>query len=224
MKSLRFEYRNQLSTLKSEVFKLGKCVSEIFGRTIEVVKKNEKQLAEDISESDNEVNAICRDVENDCLRILSLQSPFASDLRKVTGYIKILGDFGRIADQCAEVCEIVSMGNISNQCVECSNKTVSILQETFKVYNITCDACFELDSNKAEQICLGDDKIDRMFSDIIFYISDCISRELSIVSSGADLMFIAKYAERMADHCVNISKWIIYINKGFFPDRKYFKR
>jgi len=80
-----------------------------------------------------------------------------------------------------------------------------------------------LDSNEAEQICLGDDRIDRMFSDIVFYISDSISKKSSIVSSGADLMFIPKYTERMADHCVNISKWIMYINDGTFPGRRGIK-
>ena len=220
--NLRLEYRNQLGVLKSQIIEIADFVSDVFGQTIEVVQNNDISLAKKISESDDEVDQMGRNIEDNCLRIVSLQSPFASDLRMVTGYIKIVNDFERIADQCAEVCEIVSMGNLSNKCVICSNKAVSILEEAFRVYKRTCDACFSLDAKEAKQIFLDDDKIDLMFSDIIFYISNSISKDSSIVSSAADLMFISKYAERMADHCVNISKWIIYINRGFFPDKKYF--
>ena len=220
--NLRLEYRNQLGVLKSQIIEIADFVSDVFGQTIEVVQNNNISLAKKISESDAEVDQMGRNIEDNCLRIVSLQSPFASDLRMVTGYIKIVNDFERIADQCAEVCEIVSMGNLSKKCVVCSNKAVSILEEAFRVYKRTCDACFSLDAKEAKLIFLDDDKIDLMFSDIIFYISNSISKDSSIVSSAADLMFISKYAERMADHCVNISKWIIYINRGFFPDKKYF--
>lgn len=218
---LRFEYRNQFDSLKLRILDMGKLISEILRKTISVVHNSDTELAKMISESDSEVDKMERDIESSCLRIVSLQSPFASDLRAVTGYLKIITDLERIADHCADICEIVSMGNLSKNS-ECLKKTVSILEKIFELYEKTCNACFKLDADAACSIYKADDEIDRMFSEIIFEISDSISKGCFSVYSGADLMFIAKYAERMGDHCANISKWIIYINVGFFPDKNFF--
>ena len=221
IEKLRFEYRNQFNSLKMRILEMGKLISGILRETISVVQDNNIDLAKKIFESDIEVDKLERDIESNCLKIVSLQSPFASDLRAVTGYLKIITDLERIADHCADVCEIVSMGNLGSFS-SCSEKTVSILQEVFEIYEKTCDACFKLDVDIARSIFKKDDKIDAMFSDIILEISDSISKKDFSVYLGADLMFIAKYAERMGDHCANISKWIIYINVGFFPDRNFF--
>jgi len=218
---LRFEYRNQFDSLKLRILDMGKLISKILRETISVVQNNDTDLAKKISESDSEVDKMERDIESSCLKIVSLQSPFASDLRAVTGYLKIITDLERIADHCADICEIISMGNILNNS-PCMDKTVSILEEVFDIYEKTCDVYFKLDVDAACSIYKSDDGIDSLFSEIIFEISDSISKNILNVYSGADLMFVAKYAERMGDHCANISKWVVYINLGFFPDKEFF--
>ena len=219
---LRFEYRNQLETLKSQIFNMGEDVSEILCKTIDVVRDNKIQLAKKIFESDSDVDKIVRSIENDCLKIVSLQSPFASDLRIVTGSLKVVSDLERIADHCADICEIVSMKNLEKGC-ECSNEVVSILEKVYSIYNRTYVSCFNLDLEEAGRIYKSDDEIDLMFSKVIFSIAEAISKNSFSVFAGSDLMFVAKYAERIGDHCANISKWIVYMSIGVFPDSDYFK-
>jgi len=217
---LRFGYRNQLNSLKTRILDMGKFISTVLYDTISVVQLQDISLAKKINE-DSDISKMGRDIESTCLKIVSLQSPFASDLRVVTGYLKIITDLERIAAQCAEICEIVCMNNLVKG--KCLNSTVSILQKVFDIYNRTCDACYSLDVDEARKIYKADDEVDADFSDIIFDISNSISNSEFSVCSGTDLMFIAKYAERMCDHCVNISKWIVYIDVGFFPDKNFFK-
>ena len=40
------------------------------------------------------------------------------------------------------------------------------------------------------------------------------------VSQAVDLMFVAKYLERMADHATNIAEWGIYLVTGTHPQDK----
>jgi phosphate transport system protein len=106
----------------------------------------------------------------------------------------------------------------------CINQVTSILIKVYEMYEDMLQSYSLLDVELSKTVYNLDDAIDSMFSDIVFSVSSSISDKLLSVRFGADLMFIAKYAERIGDRCVNISKWVIYIKGGFFPNRNYFKQ
>ena len=219
---LRFGYRNQLDSLKVGVFNMGKNISRVLSKTIEVFANVDRKKAVEISESDVDIDKSGRSIEDACLKIISLQNPYASDLRAVHGYLRVASDLERIGDHCSDICEIVSMGNIKGQ-LGCYQKIVSILKEVGISFDKVRQACFKLDIEAAKEVYLSDDKIDDNFSEIILNVSDNISNGIFNVYMGSDLMFIAKYAERIGDHCVNISKWIVYMSLGFFPTPEFFR-
>jgi len=219
---LRFGYRNQLDNLKVQVFNMGKNISRVLSKTMEVFESADAKKAVEISESDVDIDKYGRSIEDACIKIISLQNPYASDLRAVTGYLKIVSDLERIGDHCSDICEIISMGNLKGQ-FGCYQKIVSILKKASISFDKVRQACFKLDVEAAKEVYLSDDKIDDNFSEIILNVSDNVSNGIFNIYMGSDLMFIAKYAERIGDHCVNISKWIVYISLGFFPTPDFFR-
>lgn len=219
---MRSEYSNQLAYLKSRVIDFGKMIESIFISTIKSVENIDFNISSKIIGEDAQVYATEREIENDCLRIISLQRPFAFDLRLITGYLKIISDLQRIADHCADICEIVLMKNLS-ETNDCSYQVVTILKKVFDMYCKISEAYSSFDIEIAKDVYNLDDEIDLMFSDTVFSVSSSISTNLLSVRFGADLMFIAKYGERIGDRCVNISKWVVYIKDGYFPEKDYFK-
>jgi len=220
---LRFEYSNQLTSLKSRVIDFGKMIESMFTDTITAVKFVDLEISSKVIEKDDQIYEIEREIENECLKIISLQRPFAFDLRLVTGYLKVVSDLQRVAVHCADICEIILMKNLSSD-NDCMMQVTSILTQVYEMYEDMLKSYSLLDVEMAKIVYRLDDAIDSMFSDIVFSVSSSISDKLLSVRFGADLMFIAKYAERIGDRCVNISKWVIYIKDGFFPNRNYFKQ
>lgn len=220
---MRFEYSNQLTSLKSRVIDFGKMIESMFTDTITAVKFVDLEISSKVIEKDDQIYEIEREIENECLKIISLQRPFAFDLRLVTGYLKVVSDLQRVAVHCADICEIILMKNLSSD-NDCMMQVTSILTQVYEMYEDMLKSYSLLDVEMAKIVYRLDDAIDSMFSDIVFSVSSSISDKLLSVRFGADLMFIAKYAERIGDRCVNISKWVIYIKDGFFPNRNYFKQ
>ena len=109
---MRFEYSNQLTCLKSRVIDFGKTIESIFTNTINSVENVDLDASFEVIQEDVRICAMEREIENECLRIISLQRPFASDLRLVTGYLKIISDLQRVAVHCADICEIILMKNL----------------------------------------------------------------------------------------------------------------
>jgi phosphate transport system protein len=195
----------------------------MFTDTITAVKFVDLEISSKVIEKDDQIYEIEREIENECLKIISLQRPFAFDLRLVTGYLKVVSDLQRVAVHCADICEIILMKNLSSD-NDCMMQVTSILTQVYEMYEDMLKSYSLLDVEMAKIVYRLDDAIDSMFSDIVFSVSSSISDKLLSVRFGADLMFIAKYAERIGDRCVNISKWVIYIKDGFFPNRNYFKQ
>ena len=218
---MRYEYINQINSLKLKTVNFSKLVTSILDETITAVRDINLEIAEKVMKDDVNIDGIERDIENECMKIISLQRPFASDFRLMTGYIKLISNLGRIADHCADTCEIILTGKVSRDC-PCKDQVVSTLRQVYGMFTSVLEACFTLDVNKAKEVYLSDDSIDISFADIITNVSSSISERLVSVYAGADLMFMAKYAERIGDRCVNISQWVIYMKEGMFPDEEYF--
>ena len=43
------------------------------------------------------------------MNLIALQQPIATDLRMIAACLKIITDIERVADQCADICDIITM-------------------------------------------------------------------------------------------------------------------
>ena len=59
-----------------------------------------------------------------------------------------------------------------------------------------------------------DDEVDHLFQAIKHELVELIVDNRSEADQAIDLIIIAKYLERIADHAVNIAQWAIYCVTG----------
>ncbi len=62
-----------------------------------------------------------------------------------------------------------------------------------------------------------DDEVDGLFSKVVLELTQIISEKPAYASQAIDLIFIAKYLERMADHATNIAEWAVFLATGHHP-------
>lgn len=214
---LRHAFLRQLDKLNKKVSDMGNKVSVIIGNTITSLKELNTEDAKKIVEEDALIDKIEHDIEHDCLNILALQQPIASDLRMVAGCLKIITDLERIADQCTDICEIIGMGKMPKN-VLMLDQVLKMLEKVHKMFKQSLDVFISRNIINAVNICKYDDIIDSLFSDIVLNICGVIAKDTSKVTPEVDLMFITKYTERMGDHCTNIAEWVIYMETGQHPE------
>ncbi|MDR2074207.1 MAG: phosphate signaling complex protein PhoU [Oscillospiraceae bacterium] len=225
---LRSYYRGQLKGLTSNVVSMGKAVAQRINSTIYALREMDSDTAKDVFESDSEIDDMEQWIENSCIKIISLQKPFASDLRVVSSILKIITDIERIADQCADICEMV-MERMMSKTTLCVISVVEMMERVESMFLRTCALIENFDVEEAFAVCSFDDEIDAKFSDIILKVCEVISTQnfsraesegsgLMKIRSEVNLIFIAKYVERIGDHCTNIAEWIIYAQTGEHKD------
>src|SRR5262245_20371807 len=84
--------------LWSEVLKLAAVVEDVLNQSIHALCDGRTDLADQIRLQKPAVDRWEVQIERECVRVLALHQPVASDLRRVAAVLKINGDLERLAD------------------------------------------------------------------------------------------------------------------------------
>ena len=210
-------FDRELNNLITQMTDMGNTVDDRIAQTIEAMRTMNLEIAEDVAKSDNEIDQMEHQIETMCMNLLALQQPIASDLRMIATCLKILTDIEREADQCADICEILTVGELNSNSLAISH-VVKMLETARDMFRRSMDVFISRDVDAAKQICADDDIVDDMFSKIILEVCNTITQNPQNVMCEVDLIFIIKYIERMGDHATNIAEWVIYMETGVHPD------
>lgn len=209
----RTALNNELNSLNADIANMAVKVERILHDTMRIVKYLDKEAAIEVYKNDNIINAIQNRIEQQCVNIIALQQPLATDLRNVTATLKMVTDVERVADQCADICEIVATYPELNG-MPVPAEMLAAFDKATEMFSAAVDAFIRKDRDLSVEIISRDDAVDAMFSQIILNMSTVIREDNTVVSQATDYMFIAKYIERIADHATNIAEWTIYAVSG----------
>ena len=95
----------ELIKLKKMLFEMATTVEEMISKSIKALEENNMILAEEVRQSDNRIDEIEVEIDNQCIKILALYHPEAEDLRTVTMIMKINNDLERIGDHAVNIAE-----------------------------------------------------------------------------------------------------------------------
>lgn len=213
----RKSFLRKLKSLNEKVSQMGTEVELKLDQTAKVLKDIDLDIAQEVYESDNIIDKIEHSIEKYCINLFALEQPIAGDLRNITGCLKIITDLERIADQCADICEIIINDGI--------NESSSYLKDIILLFNSVQDMFLKTmetfanrDTDTAISICKSDDEIDKRYSEIVYSACENIKEGSGDVMGDMGLVFINKYIERIGDHCTNIAEWVIYMKTGEHSD------
>ncbi|QAT50021.1 phosphate signaling complex protein PhoU [Caproiciproducens sp. NJN-50] len=210
-------FDRELNNLISKMTEMGNAVDRKIEQTIVSLKKMDLELAAEVAGSDNEIDRMEHSIEKNCMDLIALQQPIAGDLRIIAACLKILTDIEREADQCADICEILTVGELNTNSLAAAH-VVQMLETAREMFRRSMDVFLSREVDEARAICKSDDEVDSMFSKIILEVCGIITENPQSVMREVDLLFISKYAERMGDHATNIAEWVIFMETGVHPD------
>ena len=168
--------------------------------------------------NDDIVDNLERMIEGECMHLLLTERPFASDLRKVSGILKLISDLERLGDHAEDVLEFsLKLKNTEKHSNEEIKKVVNL---TLSMVKTSIESYIKRDINLAQTVIDKDDIVDEIYSKLIDTIILMSKEENCSSSFAVYTTLVVKYIERIADHAVNISEWVIYIISGFHKDKK----
>lgn len=94
--TLSRSFLRDMEGLWAELLKLAAVVEDALNKSIHALCDGHVELAESLKNQKREMDRWEIQIERECVRVLALHQPVASDLRRVTTVLKINGDLERL--------------------------------------------------------------------------------------------------------------------------------
>ena len=183
-------------------------------KSITALRMRDPDLAREVMREDRDIDSAEREIEQDCLKILLMERPVASDFREVSAALKMITDLERIADQAADISEIsLQFGEEKfikepEHITQMATLAIGMVKDGVQSY-------INRDLATARGLDKRDDRVDELFETIKKDLIALIRQNPDNADQAILFMMIAKYLERIGDHAVNIGEWVEYAVTGY---------
>ena len=209
---MRNKFDMQLERLNSQLTHMGEMCEIAITRATKALEDGKIDEAKSVQEAE-------KDIERLCLKLLLQQQPVARDLRQISAALKMITDMERIGDQASDIAEII----ISEKKAEAADipVIVKMSEAAAKMVRDSVNAYVEKDLELSRAVIEYDDVVDEMFEENKKQLIDYISKNSGEGGKEAiDLIMVAKYLERIADHATNIAEWVEFSITGIHKESK----
>lgn len=208
---MRKLYDEELAILNQELFYMGKLCEDAI-KVVIADLKGEKGHLEKVRNLESQIDEKEREIEHKCMKLLLLQQPVAQDLRNVSAALKMISDLERIGDQALDIDELIPYVEKMDQ--KNLELILSMAEHCQKMLSESIVAFTGGDIMLAGTVIAEDDIVDSLYVAQKQQLIHLFETGHPDAQAGLDLLIIAKYMERIADHCTNVAEWAIYSVEG----------
>lgn len=210
---IRKTFENEIQQLKDEIMALGTMVADSLLNSVEALKTRNRETAQQIIETDKEINQRRFDLENQTMIVIATQQPMAHDLRLLASVLEVISELERMGDYAKGISIInLRMGDetLLKPLVDIplmAQKSAAMLQQALTAF-VTEDAI------AARAIPDMDDEVDNLYNQVYRELMTHIVADPKNIERANWLLWVAHNIERFADRVTNICERTIFIVTG----------
>lgn len=207
-------YNAELEDIRNKVLKMGGLVESQTEKAVKALLENDHDLAKEVASSDQVINSMEVEIDDDCTRVIARRQPTASDLRLVIAVVKVITDLERIGDEAEKIAryskELAKKSNavvMHAELTHMSNLVLSILHDSL-------DAFARLDDDEAVKILGRDSQVNKELENVSRLLITFMMEDPRHIKNALRVAWCARSLERIGDHAQNICEYVIYLVKG----------
>ncbi|WP_164102669.1 phosphate signaling complex protein PhoU [Candidatus Laterigemmans baculatus] len=205
--------QRELDQLRDELLSLFGIVEQMIGQAFRALRDRRPDLARQVIETDQAVDEREVHIEEECLKLLALHQPVASDLRWLTMVIKINSDLERIADL---GCNIAERAEALHHfpLFPIPEDLQVMVQEASAMVRQALDAFVDSDAALARRVIAADDNVDALNRKMIGELQERMKESPENVEPALHCFSATRHLERIADLAENLAEDVIFMAEG----------
>jgi phosphate transport system protein len=189
---------------------LNLCISQL-KKAKEAFVNHDSDLAEEVMNIENRVNALDLKIEKDCEKFIALYNPVAIDLRFVMAIRKINYDLERIADHAYGISKyVVDVDRKIPDNLISAVDFEKMFDTILAMFDNISDAFENKNAKSARKVFKKDKILDEINVQSFFVIEKEIKNDNSTIAEALLLFSVVKKLERVGDHIKNVAEEIIF--------------
>jgi len=153
-------------------------------------------------------------IEQECLRILALYEPVASDLRRMATVLKVNRDWERIADLALRIARRARKLARNPGGMAMPEALKQLARDVLSQVRASYRALASRDVAAARAVIAGDNAIDVQYHALRKQFKAGLGQYPEQLDAWLKLMNTARNLERIADHAVGIAQTVVYLEEG----------
>lgn len=209
----RENFHRILDETQQNVLRMGSLVEEAITRAVDALSRSDVKLADEILRADDYIDDLNVLIETNCLNLLALQQPMASDLRTIAAMLDIIIDLERIGDHACDIAQITK--NLANEPQLKPLIDIPLMAaKAREMLRESLDAFSHHDAEIAHAVPQKDDEVDRLYRKVFAELIQFMAKDAKAIGRASNLLLVALYLERIADHATNICERVVYMVEG----------
>ncbi len=207
-------FLRDMEGLWSEVLKLAAVVEDALDQSIHGLCDGRVELASELKRQKRAVDRWEVQIERECVRVLALHQPVASDLRRVAAVLKINGDLERLCDLARHIAKRVTKLATDPRAFPIPQGLENLALEALSQIHQSLDALTQSDVARAQAVIVADQEVDRNYRAVQKQLKAEIIGAPDRIDTWLRLVNTARNLERIADHAAKIAESVIYLKEG----------
>ena len=203
----------EIENLKREILALGAMAVATVRDATSALENRDQSLARNVIENDVKLDEMEVRIEENCLKVLALHQPVASDLRFIIAILKMNSDLERVGDLAVNVAEHAAF-LATQPAVDISFDFGAMAGKAQKMLEMSLDSLVNLSAERAREVLVSDDEIDAMSRQMYLIVQEATRAHPDQTESLIHLLSASQHLERIADHATNIAENLIYLTEG----------
>jgi phosphate transport system protein len=200
--------------LWEQILKLSAVVETALTNAIRAFCDARPDLVAEVRDEENLVDDWEVQIELDCLKVLALHNPVASDLRRVAAILKIDAELERLSDLAEHIARRARKLASEPAGVAVPPRLEALAQESLAQVHTALDALASNDVGLARGVIDGDREVRRHRRTLQRDFKDAIRSQPERINTWLRLINTARNFERVSEHATNIAEAVIYLKEG----------
>lgn len=205
----------ELEDIHNKVLMMGGLVEQQIDQAIGAFLTSNIDIAEQVIKQDNQVNAMESAIDQECIAVIALRQPAASDLRMLIAVIKILTEIEREGDLAKEIAQMaIHLACGDSRHADAYYELHHISNMVKAMLHQALDAFARKNTEMLAEMSVQDANVVREFKGIVRQLITRMMEEPRNISRSLDMLWAAKALEKIGVHACNIGEHVIYMVKG----------
>jgi phosphate transport system protein len=208
----RIHFNRQIKRIQRDVLRMGALVENSFWLARQALFERDLAAPDKIAIQDKRIDQFYRQIEQDCVSLIALQSPVAQDLRLLSALMQLVRDLERIGDYAQDLGEIAM--RLFLYPVPFYMPQVKMMFDRCRaMLAMSLAALSDLDAESGLAVKVKDDDVDLDYETLYTTLAQQ-TNVAGVVEPIVLMVLVIRHLERMADHATNIGRRVAYIVTG----------
>jgi phosphate transport system protein len=208
------QFNTDLEHLKTQTLAMGGLVEQQLQDAMRALETGDSELALTVLETEKQIDAMERDIDEACTTVIARRQPAATDLRMILAVSRSVRDLERVGDEAQRIAKMAiglsEEGGSPRGYVEARH----IANGVRDLLRGCLDAFTRFDAQAAREAMARDKQIDLDYRSAVRELITYMMEDPRSISRVMNVLWTLRALERIGDHAKNICEHIVFLVEG----------